>query len=182
MLGFQSHQRLRPVLRPLSLVNPVLVAMPLVGTVLGVRRAFVNHLTLPPIRLVTSDVRPFAVQQPRQHCRARHVAAVATAICTNLVWLSTPTSAFIPRYHSLPFWVCTVVTCAARSCTLWLRKDLCRRTGRDNLGKAIRLRFRQSEPTLPSTAPVVILPVVTACLGDGPGQKYYRWGRRRLWL
>ena len=45
-------------------------------------------------------------------------------------------------------------------------------------GEVIRLCFGLYEATLPSTTLEVILPVVTACLGDGPGQKYYQCGRR----
>src|ERR1035438_9187505 len=57
-----SYFGLGPVLLPFYLVDAILVAIALVGKVLGVRRMFAQHLALPAIGLIAPYPRLFAVQ------------------------------------------------------------------------------------------------------------------------
>src|ERR1019366_2913508 len=67
MFHFGSHFGLGPVLLPFHLVDAILVAITLVGKVLGVRRVFAQDLALPAIGLIAPYPRLLAVQQVRQH-------------------------------------------------------------------------------------------------------------------
>src|SRR5437660_12507616 len=100
MLYLRPHRRLAPVLRPLHFVNPILVAVAPMGAVLGLRRALPDHFALSAISLIASPC-----NRSGSTAESATLAAVATAVWMIFVLLSTPTCAFIPKYHCLPFFV-----------------------------------------------------------------------------
>jgi len=75
------------------------------GAVLRPRRALLDSMRLSAIRLVAPLPRFLAAQQLRQHRRVRHVGRRHHAVWMIVVLLFTPTCAFIPKYHCLPFLV-----------------------------------------------------------------------------
>ena len=99
VLHLRPHAGFRPILRPLLFVNPVLIPITTVSVVLRQGGALADHFGLSAIGLVTPYPGFFPMQQIRQHRRVPTLAAVATAVWMILVLLSTPTWAFIPKYH-----------------------------------------------------------------------------------
>ena len=96
MLDLAPHPRLVAVLGPLPLIDVVFIAIAPMGAVASRRGALMNDSCLPYIALVAPDPRFLA---------SATFAAVTTAVWMILVLLSTPTCAFIPKYHCLPFLV-----------------------------------------------------------------------------
>src|SRR5690606_37876525 len=73
VLHFRADTRLRPVLRPLSLINHALVSITTVREVLSVRRRLPDRFALPSVRLVTPYPCLVPVQQVRQHFGVGHI-------------------------------------------------------------------------------------------------------------
>src|SRR5690606_21736718 len=73
VLHFRADTRLRPVLRPLSLINHALVSITTVREVLSVRRRLPDRFALASVRLVTPYPCLVPVQQVRQHFGVGHI-------------------------------------------------------------------------------------------------------------
>ena len=67
VLDLGPYLRLGPVLRPLGLVHHTAMAIAAVGEVLCIRRVFLDHGGLAPVRLIAPHARLVPVQQIGQH-------------------------------------------------------------------------------------------------------------------
>ena len=99
MLHLRTHARFGSVLGPLLLVNPVLITIATVSVVLRQGGTLLDHFGLSTIGLVTPYPGFFPMQHSASTVESATLAAVATAVWMILVLLSTPTWAFIPKYH-----------------------------------------------------------------------------------
>src|SRR5437870_13789013 len=118
MLHLRPHRRLRPVLCPLHFVDAILIAVAPLGAVLGLRRALPDYLALSAIGLIAHTRVSSPCNRSGSTAESATLAAVATAVWMIFVLLSTPTCAFIPKYHCLPFFVWCIS--GSRCCSRFL--------------------------------------------------------------
>src|SRR5437867_11374359 len=99
MLHLGTHARFGSVLRPLEFVNLILVPVATMSVVLRARCALLNYMALSLISLITQTRVSSPCSRSESTVESATFAAVATAVWMILLLLSTPTWAFMPKYH-----------------------------------------------------------------------------------
>ena len=93
------------VFRALDLIDNTALAVAAIGEIPGPGRALPDHRPLAAVSLVTPHPGLLPVQQLGQHRAVGDIGRLADTAWISLRRLSTPTCAFIPKYHWLPFLV-----------------------------------------------------------------------------